>query len=402
MKKLFFLCLGFLLVLGSTSCQKDTRLKWRLKLGPSCTPPAMAEDGTIYVACENGGLYAVNSSGEIKWQDTIYSPHSYGCAKFTCVAIGADSTIFAGTRDGCVYAIFPYKHYKTADPQLPPQAGFPYCSYDTGENEPAYLAFADDGSVIVACDYIIFSLDTSFYDFELKWDYNPPAGNSFETPPVTGTDGTIYLGSTYGKLYAVNPDSTLKWEFTTDAVIYASPVIDADGTIYIGSFNDYFYAVNPDGSLKWKFKASGSIFSPAVIGEDGTIFFGCEDKHVYALSKEGKLKWRYKTGIWDFTSPVVGADGVIYIGPSGRWPFWKPLLKHMPRLQYVYAINPDGSLRWKYKVRSNISDPTLGADGTLYFTCSKHLYALQTASPGLALSPWPKFGADNQNTSRAR
>lgn len=393
MKRLIAIFLGIVFLLGSISCQKDNLLKWKLKLGSGCTPPALAEDGTIYVACENGGLYAVNSSGEIIWQDTIYS------ARFKNLAIGEDSRLYAGTKDNSIYAV---THHRKFNPEDTSQVGLPF--YDTKDrySHPAYLALAKDGTVFMAIYWRLIALDTSYYDFEPRWVFNSPELGRFECPPAIGMDGTIYLGSTDGKLYAVNPDGTPKWEFATDAVIYASPIIDEDGTIYIGSFDNCLYAINPDGSLKWKFKADGSIFSPAVIGEDETIYFGCEDKHIYALSKNGELKWRYKTDIWDFTSPVVGADGVIYVGPSNRWPYWKRFLRRTPILQYIYAINTDGTLRWKYKVKSNISDPTLAADGTLYFTCSKRLYALQTTSPGLASSPWPKFGADNQNTSSAR
>jgi len=392
-KKLFFLCLGFLLVLGSISCQKDTRLKWKLKLGPGCTPPAIAEDGTIYVACENGGLYAVNSSGEIIWQDTIYS------ARFKNLAIGEDSRLYAGTKDNSIYAV---THHRKFNPEDTSQVGLPF--YDTKDrySHPAYLALAKDGTVFMAIYWRLIALDTSYYDFEPRWIFNSPELGRFESPPAIGTDGTIYLGSTDGKLYAVNPDSTLKWKFATDAVIYDSPIIDKDGTIYIGSFDNCLYAINPDGSLKWRYKTDDLIISPAAIGEDGTIYFGSGDKHIYALNTNGTLKWRYKTKVWDFTSPAIGADGVIYIGSSNRYPYWRTHRDFFHRNFYVYAINPDGSLKWRYKVKSHISDPTLGPDGTLYFTCSKRLYALQTTSLGLADSPWPKFGADNQNTGRVQ
>jgi outer membrane protein assembly factor BamB len=38
------------------------------------------------------------------------------------------------------------------------------------------------------------------------------------------------------KLYAINPDGSQKWSFTTgDIAIWSSPAIGADGTIYVGS-----------------------------------------------------------------------------------------------------------------------------------------------------------------------
>ena len=45
--------------------------KWVLPLGPgpdcSLTHPARARDGTLYVGCSDGNLYAINPDGTIKW-----------------------------------------------------------------------------------------------------------------------------------------------------------------------------------------------------------------------------------------------------------------------------------------------------------------------------------------------
>lgn len=48
-----------------------------------------------------------------------------------------------------------------------------------------------------------------------------------------GADGTIYMGSDDNRLYALNPDGTLKWFYQTDDLIRSSPAIGANGTIYI-------------------------------------------------------------------------------------------------------------------------------------------------------------------------
>ena len=45
-------------------------------------------------------------------------------------------------------------------------------------------------------------------------------------------------------LYAVTPDGTQKWGFTTAGLLGASsPAIGADGTIYIAAESGKFYAV---------------------------------------------------------------------------------------------------------------------------------------------------------------
>jgi hypothetical protein len=49
------------------------------------------------------------------------------------------------------------------------------------------------------------------------------------------------------KLYALNPDGTLKWSYATGNYVYSSPAIGSDGTIYVASFDNNLYAINDNG-----------------------------------------------------------------------------------------------------------------------------------------------------------
>jgi outer membrane protein assembly factor BamB len=51
------------------------------------------------------------------------------------------------------------------------------------------------------------------------------------------------------KLYAINPDGSLKWSFKTGYDVHSSPAIDSDGTIYVGSRDNRLYAIYGSGSL---------------------------------------------------------------------------------------------------------------------------------------------------------
>ena len=152
---------------------------------------------------------------------------------------------------------------------------------------------------------------------------------------------------------------TIKWTFTTGNAITSSPAIGSDGTIYVGSWDYNLYAINPDSSLKWKFTPdSGEYFlegvaSTPVIGNDGTIFFstGYEDEKLYALNIYGSEKWAIKTGSDAFASPAIGADGTIYLGSIDG---------------ILSAINPDSSRKWKF-ISGDLyySLPAIGPDGTI-------------------------------------
>jgi outer membrane protein assembly factor BamB len=62
--------------------------------------------------------------------------------------------------------------------------------------------------------------------------------------------------------------------------------VGADGTIYIGSWNGNLYAINPDGSLRWKFATGSTVDSSPAIGNDGSLYFGSEDHNLYALGQQ--------------------------------------------------------------------------------------------------------------------
>jgi outer membrane protein assembly factor BamB len=74
---------------------------------------------------------------------------------------------------------------------------------------------------------------------QLKWTF--ATGNS--SSPAIGSDGTVYVGSTDGKLYAVTPAGMLKWAFATGNSIESSPAIGSDGTLYVGSDDGNLYAI---------------------------------------------------------------------------------------------------------------------------------------------------------------
>ena len=83
--------------------------------------------------------------------------------------------------------------------------------------------------------------------------------------------------------YSLEPESVIqKWRFSTGDSIHSSPSIGADGTIYFGSDDNHLYALNPDGTQKWRF-STGIIFSSPAIGADGTIYFGSGDNSFFAL-----------------------------------------------------------------------------------------------------------------------
>ena len=62
------------------------------------------------------------------------------------------------------------------------------------------------------------------------------------------------------------------WEFETGSAIESSPAIGANGTVYVGSDDGWLYAVNGSTGTKiWEFETGGWINSSPAIGANGTI-----------------------------------------------------------------------------------------------------------------------------------
>ncbi|MBI5676015.1 MAG: PQQ-like beta-propeller repeat protein [Nitrospirae bacterium] len=126
---------------------------------------------------------------------------------------------------------------------------------------------------------------------------------------------------------------------------------------------------NPE--LKWQFQVEGTPSSPA-IGADGTIYLptgwlnGDTIGYLYAINPDGTQKWRYQfEGLPSNTTPAIAADGTIYVHMNGNE-------GNIAAPEKLYAINPDGTLKWRYQTSVALtsytqSSPAIGSDSTIYF-----------------------------------
>lgn len=98
-------------------------------------------------------------------------------------------------------------------------------------------------------------------------------------------------GGSFGPKQPVEP----RWEFDTDAAVRSSPAV-VDGTVYVGSDDGHLYAIETSsGDLEWSFETEAPIeSSPAVMGQ--TVYVGSDDGHLYAVSVHtGEKRWEFET-----------------------------------------------------------------------------------------------------------
>jgi len=210
-------------------------------------------------------------------------------------------------------------------------------------------------------------------DNTTRWAY--PTNSGFKGAAAIGGDGTIYFNS-YGtnmKLFAINPDGSLKWSRDTSHS-YGTPAIGSDGTIYVATVTQ-FYAYNPDGSLKWSFSPPQTIYGSPVIGDDGTVYYGADGGgtagSLYAIrdnGTSGAIKWSYPCGKISNSAPAIGNGGTIYIGTVFN------------NLHAVTDAGDHAAVKWVLSTNGSMRNcpPAIGADGTIYIGSdnSGSLYAI--------------------------
>lgn len=232
---------------------------------------------------------------------------------------------------------------------------------------------APDGTIYFGT----LSPDRRFYavtpDGTLKWSYNAGGGIDVGSPAI-GSNGTIYIGTSDGRLTALTPGGAVQWQrnFSPSTLAAVTPAIAADGTIYTHLNDGYLYALNPaDGSNKWRLNLNtGATYTSATIAPDGTIYQASNDRSLYAVTPDGIVKWKFDLASDVFSSPALDAAGNVYIATStgGR----------------VFSITPTGSQRWSVSGPTlTTGSPTLSADGaTLYVGGGpdRRLYAFSTTN----------------------
>ena len=161
------------------------------------------------------------------------------------------------------------------------------------------------------------------------------------------------------------PPGTRLWEFATGNHYGSAPALARDGTIYVGGYPGKFFALNPNGTVKWTYALGGEIWGSPAIGADGTIYATSSDQKIYAFDPAGTKLWDFNLGEWVFASvPAIGVDGSIYVGASA-----------------LYALEPEGRLRWLFQSRGLVTSPVLGPDGSIYVLAGNSLLRLIPRRP---------------------
>ena len=237
-----------------------------------------------------------------------------------------------------------------------------------GDTVDAAVSLDDNGSLYVGSyDGKLYALDSA--TGAKRWE--AVTGDRVSSTPALGANGLVYVAPWNGHVYAFEATTGAKrWEFVTGNIMRTSPAIGADGTVYVGSFDRKVYALAGDtGAKRWEFATVDFVSSSPAVSADGTVYVGSFDFKVYALAgATGTKRWEFATGGPVLSSPALGADGTVYVGSSDR---------------KVYALRGDtGAKVWEFATGDVVySSPALGPDGCVYVGSEDgKVYALEGAT----------------------
>jgi len=265
-------------------------LLWKYNINPGkltievgLSTPAIGLDGTIYVGGDR--LYAIEQNGSLRWSFSGLWPEAIRNAP----VIGKDGTIY-------------FVYHNVPLTALNPNDGSVKWSLTLGVDDHCFSspAIGTDGTIYVATQPgILYAVSQSGQQL---WSFNIASvgfTGTFRSSPSIDANGTIYFGLNIGNpssaFFAVNSDGTLKWLFEPGDLpddtprdhfdIYSSPAIGTDGLVYFGQEFGRVYALSSsDGSLvAMTTTASGITWSSPAIDKKGVLFISDISGKVYAL-----------------------------------------------------------------------------------------------------------------------
>lgn len=268
-------------------------------------PPTLGLDGTIYVGSHEGGFFALNPDGSLKWRATV------GGTVGLAPNIGKDGNIYLACDDTQIYVFTPsgaLLAVASLDGLMPANtpaivsnaqvyvpAGNSIFVFNSSLariarwqfsslGEVAWVVSNAEGSALYAgsaVNPLVIALEAQ--SGKQLWSYSYEARFGKPSQPALGPDGTIYFaGFDAGLLVALQPNGKEKWTHDQGSARYKTmPVVDASGDIYIVNEALGFAAFAPDKTLLWNLPNVQCKYAPA-FGPDGTIYVPSTQK-LYAV-----------------------------------------------------------------------------------------------------------------------
>jgi hypothetical protein len=372
---------------GVSAMTSDGALKWTTSVA-GAGQPSVGRDGYVYVGSD-AGLTKLTPGGAIVWSKPV--PWQVFRGGGSTVAL-ADGSIVVWDNPAWGLGLgAQFAPTRGADISASGELRWSYGVDGAYASVLAYSASTKGGLLVLDTSGTLTCLAENGTR-RWKKKLSGPAGGAYggasylSAEAVTvDTFGNVYVADGEGKFWSFAPTGRANWSCQLGDGSGGSAAIAPDGAVYVSTVGEYhsspgggsLYGVGSTGVLNWAHYGS-IIYSVPSFGLDGTAYFA-GGGGITAFDGSGNFKWCYGNGGIQTWQPTIGSDGTIYYysGDGFR------------------ALTPAGKLKWFYPyIATESADffslmPAIGPDGTIYFA-DQNLYAL---NPDGTLK-WSKSYAD--------
>jgi outer membrane protein assembly factor BamB len=229
-----------------------------------------------------------------------------------------------------VAAIFVWNlNFPAVVPENDEKSGFGILSPDWSPR-PAYLAIQSYLSIRAAAERKAQPQFSAGAPYRLAWQ-SSVEGKS-RAAPVLGPDGTLYVASDPGRLYAFSPAGGLRWLFHAAGSTRDPPALAPDGTLYLGDASGALTALLPDGTLTWQRQLGGAIRgTPQIAG--AAIYVATAAGEALRVDLAGQVVWRARLG--GAAVAALAQAGSLYVPTEAG---------------DVVALDASGAERWRTSI----------------------------------------------------
>ena len=135
-------------------------------------------------------------------------------------------------------------------------------------------------------------------------------------------NGTVYIGSMDGNLYAVDAlTGVKKWQFATGDAVLGTPTV-VNSVVFFASWDKKLYALDAEtGAKKWESNpATVALLQPfaAPMVSNGMLYYGGEH-FLYALdAATGAKKWEFRNDeVYPWQASPTVVNGIVYASIRG-------------------------------------------------------------------------------------
>ncbi|MBN2715163.1 MAG: PQQ-like beta-propeller repeat protein [Deltaproteobacteria bacterium] len=206
-------------------------LRWAFTAGTGrskiFSSPAQSPDGTLFFGTQGNYFFALNQASDVLWTATTDGDND------STPVVDLSGNVFFASDDGKVRSIAPGNKVRWIK--------------DAGAAIRAPLGLSSDGT-LYAATYgnapFVLALDKDTGREKWRFSIKPGLGDFYgiQSGITTDRQGYVYFGGRDGFVYCLNPKGQLVWKHQTDDQVDSGPVLGADGTLYVGSDDGRLYA----------------------------------------------------------------------------------------------------------------------------------------------------------------